>query len=483
MLAQIQPMFKPPDLDNQDKVVVSGISFTVRYALLGAFFGCLFPLIGMGMLFFIQMLPFTMSSVVEVQRTEPLLWIIDTAPFFLGWFASFAGRREDRLRQAYALLKQDERNLQRLTRQLEVRTKQLLTSSEISSHLSTIINLDDLLTEVVNQIRGRFGYYHAHIYLLDEEYRRLTLAEAAGPAAKEMKAGGYHIALDTSTNLVARAARTGVIVRVDDVRTEANWLPNPLLPETCSEMAVPIKLGGQVVGVLDVLKEEISSMDEGDADLLHSLGNQVAVAIRNARLFARAETALAEARLAQERYSEKAWEKTKLASEAGQYLYVNSEAPAPDKRDWEVMAEIEQEALAQKQAVVVEQGAVEKTLAAPITLHNRVIGSLQLHAAGQESTWSEDDMALVEAVVDQLAQTAENLRLFDETRERASREQTIREISDKLRAAPSLEILLETAARELGQRLGVRHTVLEFGTQTDANGRELHESTGVETDV
>jgi GAF domain-containing protein len=88
---------------------------------------------------------------------------------------------------------------------------------------------------------------------------------------------------------------------------------------------------------------------------------------------------------------------------------------------------------------------------------------LQIYPASDDQTWTEDDLAVITAITEQLAQAAENLRLFEETHERASREQTIREITDKVRAAPNIDRLLETAARELGQHLGVRHTVLELG--------------------
>jgi GAF domain-containing protein len=88
----------------------------------------------------------------------------------------------------------------------------------------------------------------------------------------------------------------------------------------------------------------------------------------------------------------------------------------------------------------------------------------------QRGQWNERQVALVRAIADQIAQTAENLRLLEETRQQAGREQTIREITDKLRSAPNLDFLLETAARELAQRLGVRHTVMELGIETGESG-------------
>jgi GAF domain-containing protein len=430
----------------------------------------------MGILFLARGMPFNLSSIIEVQLTEPLLWIIDTAPIFLGLFASFVGRREDQLRQAYVYLQQDEQELQELTKQLQWRKEQLITSSDISSRLSTILNLEELLSSVVNQIKDRFGYYYAHIYLLDEKERKLVMAEGTGTAGAEMKAQGHHVALE-AFGPVARAARMGQIIWIDNVRETEDWLPNPLLPNTYSEMAVPIILEGHVVGVLDVQEDKIAGLDDGDADLLRSLANQVAVAIRNARLFAEVETALDEARAVQEQYLAQSWQKTKSVSDKRQYLYTGSDAASLDAVKRQVITKARQQALIQKQPALVELGdenSRTESVVAPINLRDRTIGTLQLHATrGDDQMWNDDDLALLEAVIDQLAQTAENLRLFEETRQQAGQEQAIRKITDRLRAAPNLNTLLETAARELGQRLGVRHTVLELGIESDSNGADM----------
>lgn len=362
-------------------------------------------------------------------------------------------------------------SLSALYRELEDRvadrTRRLELMAELSGRLAAILNLDDLLAEVVNQIKESFGYYHAHIYLLDESRNQLVVAAGTGPAGEEMKARGHSIALNAVTSLVARSARNMEVVTVDNVRQADDWLPNPLLPDTYSEMAVPIVLENRVVGVLDVQQNRIAGLDEGDATLLRSLAGQVAVAIRNARLFAETQATLAETREAQRRYLEQAWQKTKIGPQRSRHLFAQAGAAPPTDELHQTMEQTRREALAKNRPAVVTingDGPPAKSLAAPINLHNTTVGVVQLHAAGNNAPdWTEDDLAVVEAVLDQLAQTAENLRLFEETRERAGREQTLREITDKLRAAPNLDLLLETAARELGQRLGVRNTVLELG--------------------
>ncbi|MFQ5576457.1 MAG: GAF domain-containing protein, partial [Anaerolineae bacterium] len=188
-------------------------------------------------------------------------------------------------------------------------------------------------------------------------------------------------------------------------------------------------------------------------------------------LFAEVETALADARAAQESYITRAWQETGAASQERQHFYARPDAPP--LRDDEI-AVAQQLALTQPGPAAVTlngDAAGSKTIAAPVTVGGKPIGTFQLHRraeGGDASPWTDDDLSLVETVLEQVAQTAENLRLFEETRERAGREQTIREITDKLRAATDLNTLLETAARELGQRLNMPHTVLELGTDSSS---------------
>ena len=286
-----------------------------------------------------------------------------------------------------------------------------------------------------------------------------------GPAGKAMKLKGHHIPVNAPTSLVTRAARSGEVVTVDNVREAPDWLPNPLLPATSSEMAVPILLEGQVVGVLDVQEDEIAGLDEGDASLLRSLANQVAVAIRNARLFNEVETALAKAQALQERYLEHSWEKAKIAQHRSQYLYVDPGAAPLDGATTQLMTETRRQVLANKQleVVTVNSGNMPtQALIAPITLHDKTIGALQLHNSRENRSWTEDEMAVIEAVVDQLAQTAENLRLFGETRSRAARERITRQITDKMRAAPDVDSIIQTGLSELARALGVPRTYVKL---------------------
>ena len=357
----------------------------------------------------------------------------------------------------------------------EDRSQRLELLSSLSEQLSAILQMEPLLSEIVNQVKDTFAYYHVHIYLLDNAREELVVAEGTGLAGAEMKAKQHSIPLNAATSLVARAARTQEAVKVDNVREAEDWLPNKLLPDTAAELAVPIILEGQVVGVLDVQTDVLGGLGEDDAAVLRSVANQVAVALRNARLFAEVETSLAEARIAQEKYIVQGWDKTKIRQQNAAYLHqLNPNLPAPPEQ---ALAKTKAVALQKDQAMVVsvngnnsetDEGAQTEAIVASVNLSGKTIGVLQmLQGEQQAQSWTENDLSFVQAVLDQVAQSAENLRLFDETRERAGREQLITQISDKFRRAPDMETLMNMGVQEIARVLGPSRAFVRLGSEEE----------------
>ena len=165
------------------------------------------------------------------------------------------------------------------------RTKDLETVAEVSTITAAILETDKLLQEVVNLSKERFKLYHSHIYLLDQTGENLVLASGAGEAGRQMKAQGLSIPLSREQSLVARAARERKGVTVNDVTTAPDFLPNPLLPETRSELAVPMIAGSQLVGVFDIQSDEVGRFTESDINIQTALAAQVAISIQNVRSF------------------------------------------------------------------------------------------------------------------------------------------------------------------------------------------------------
>lgn len=167
------------------------------------------------------------------------------------------------------------------------RAKELETVAKVSATTTTILNLDELLGSVVALTRDSFDLYHAQVYLLDEESKQLVLAQGAGTAGERMKANRHAISVDNPTSIVARVARHRKGFISNNVAADASFLPNPLLPLTQSEMAVPMLVGDELIGVLDVQSEKLDRFTDEDLLIKTTLADQIAVAVRNAQAFDR----------------------------------------------------------------------------------------------------------------------------------------------------------------------------------------------------
>jgi signal transduction histidine kinase/HAMP domain-containing protein len=173
-----------------------------------------------------------------------------------------------------------------LFEQTQKRAVEMETVAEVSIAASALLQAEKLLQSVVDLTRTRFNLYHAHIYLLNEAGDTLVLAAGAGDVGRRMVAAGHHIPLAREQSLVARAARTRQGVIANDVRQAPDFLPNPLLPNTRSELAVPMIAGNRLWGVFDVQSDRADVFTDADVRIQTILAAQIAVALQNARLYA-----------------------------------------------------------------------------------------------------------------------------------------------------------------------------------------------------
>ncbi|MCB0208562.1 MAG: GAF domain-containing protein [Anaerolineae bacterium] len=363
------------------------------------------------------------------------------------------------------------------------RTYQFETVVEVSQKLSSILDLSELMHEVVYLTKETFNYYHVHIYLLDEWGETLVMVEGYGEAGAEMKKRGHSILLAAPRSLVARAAREGDIISIDNVRQNPNWLPNPLLPETRSEAAVPIYLGTEIVGVLDVQSDSIAGITPESQRILRALASQVATAVGNSRLFSRTQEALKRTEYLQSLYTGEAWQKlTKNTNSNFQISRSGALPPLPEGLTPEAEA-----ALQQRQTINLKldssneknngqdndgplQGAAHN-IATPLKLRNQVIGILGLQDNNPNRQWTSEEIALIEAVSEQMSLALENARLFEETGRRASRERIIADVTQQVWSADEIEAVMQTAVAKLGEKLQASEVIIRL--ETGANSGSL----------
>ena len=182
---------------------------------------------------------------------------------------------------------------QRLLRQAQRRALELQTASEIARDTASTLSLDLLLNRIVNMLAERFGFYHAALFLLDEASTFGVIREATGDAGKEMKQRGHKLAVG-SRSVVGTVTATGDPFILNDVHNNPMHFTNPLLPDTRSEMGVPLKLGTTVIGALDLQSKEVNAFNQDDVTVLQILADQIAIAIENARAYELSQKAIAD---------------------------------------------------------------------------------------------------------------------------------------------------------------------------------------------
>lgn len=164
------------------------------------------------------------------------------------------------------------------------RTRDLEVAADVSLRVTTVLDRQRLLKDVVEQTAQSFGLYHVSIFLYDEIEDQLNLAQGGGTVGDHMVALGKHFKLD-DTGLVPRAAKERQPTLSNDVTNEAQYFANPLLPNTCSELAIPMIHQGNLVGVLDLQSNRLNRFAKDDIRIMRTLADQIAIAVRNSQLF------------------------------------------------------------------------------------------------------------------------------------------------------------------------------------------------------
>lgn len=450
----------------------------LRYTLLGIAFGFLFPIFGTILEIITRFdSVFSIQNFTQAQTGQPQLWIIDTAPFFLGLFAFFIGQNRQRYMQTNQLLldeqtsradllqeeieKQKQQLDETISQQLAVterRAQYLQATAEVGRAAASIYNMQDLLPQVVNFISERFAYYQVGIFLIDEYNEYAELKAASSPGGKQMLARHHKLRVGQE-GIVGYVTGSGEARIALDVGQEAVYFDTPELPETRSELALPLFVGGTLLGALDVQSIEPAAFTEDDILTLTVLADQVAMAISNATLFEQLQSSLETARRARGELNQQAWLDLLKLKEIWGYRYFN-EKVSQVREEWAVDME---EAISDSH--IVKGSENDLSLSVPINLYDTNIGAIRVSKPAGSIPWTDDEIELMQTLSDRLSQALESARLHHETQQRAAQEYITTNIAANVRRTLDIDSVLRTAAEELGKVFDAQEVVIRMNTE------------------
>jgi GAF domain-containing protein/HAMP domain-containing protein len=292
------------------------------------------------------------------------------------------------------------------------RTRNLELAAEVGRSVSQVRALDIMLKDAAETIRARFDLYYTQVYLADPIHNELVLQAGTGTVGAELLERGHRLPINTNS-INGRAATEKRTVVIADTASSPTFRPNPLLPDTRSEMAVPLLVGEKVVGVLDMQSTQSGALNEETLPSFEALAGQLAVAINNASLLAQTERARTEVEDLVRRLSRSGWED-----------YLN----AINKPEQIGFVYENDEVLPLEQAETVEQAVGENTITVPIAVGGESLGSLVVEVDEQKKNPLTDE--LLNVVARQVSQQIENLRLLDSAeRYRFDAEQATRRLT------------------------------------------------------
>jgi len=394
-----------------------------RYALYGALFGLAIPILATIASLALARMPWTLGNLLALHIGQPPMWIIDTAPLFLGVFAALAGWQQDAAENANLQFRQQahemsairrtlEQRVTERTQELEERNRLLRSAVQATRTISQVREAAELSELAVQLIAHSFGDFVVDLYILDERRSEAVLRASSGAQGKAADSVGGAVRVG-DPSLVGQVAASGEAGRV-------------LSGAAVAEIALPLLARGLPLGVLHIRPADSSVALPADTELLQLVADQLASAIETARSFGQARDALEQLQAVSGQAMHSAW-KEQLRESTAAYEYT----PAGIRT-----------------APLGAGTADPRSLRVPLELRGRRIGTIALTRRTAEG-WTDSDRDLAEKTAAQVALALENVRLLQDTRERALQEQRLSEFSARLNQSVDLDTLLQTAVREL----------------------------------
>ncbi len=343
--------------------------------------------------------------------------------------------------------------LEKEKHQSDIRARQFETITKVTRAISATRNLQELLPKISMVISEQFGFYHVGIFLNDPADQMTILSAANSEGGQKMLRRNHQLKIGEQ-GIVGYVTKTGEPRISLDVGVDARYFDNPELPETHSEMALPLKTGDKIIGALDIQSTDVGAFTDEDFGSLSALADQVSLAIQNARLFDESDKKLSEANAIQRQYTRETWSRLPKEENLSGFRY----------------SIIGANPLTEDEAISSQEDLANKrTVSIPISLRGETIGTLSVQIPKNEH-FSSDQSDLIKAVAERVALSAENARLFEETTRRAEQERIIADITAKIGASVRTESILRTTAAELSQLLEDADIFINLQTNKEKKG-------------
>ena len=341
----------------------------------------------------------------------------------------------------------------------ERRAKQFEAIAHIARTISSTRDLDVLLPQITTTINKEFGFYHVGIFLLDTAREYAVLSAANSEGGKIMLERGHRLRIG-ETGMVGYVTGTGKPRVALDTGTDAVFFDNPYLPETRSELTLPLRVGDEIIGALDVQSTEPNAFLQDDITILSTLADQVSVAIQNAQQFEQTRKALDESEVLSRQFVQTGWQQFSKSKDLLGIRHTGARASFLRRKNGK---QKEEGLLGMNQP---RMNGRETSLSLPIRLHGEVIGSVDVRTPDNRP-WDQDELDIATAIIERAAIAMENARLLAESQKRAAKERIIGEISSKISMQSEISELLKTAAQELGRHLPGADIAVQFHKDTE----------------
>jgi GAF domain-containing protein len=327
--------------------------------------------------------------------------------------------------------------------------------TELSEAIAELQDLNEIFPATTRLISERFGFYHVGIFLIDADKEYAILQAANSEGGQRMLARSHRLRL--GTGVVGYCAQSGQPRIALDVGKDAVFFDNPDLPETRSEVALPLRSTAEAIGVLDVQSTEAGAFSTEDLQVLTALANQVSIALENARLLTETRAALAQVQEVYNEFTRAEWTRSVSKAEQAGFRYQTGRIEMLENglHEPEITTAIQS-------GNITKSLEKQNTVAVPVKLRGEVIGILHVASNDPTKEWQADEISLVEAVAERAAFAMENARLFQDARRRASKERLISEATSRISGVLNLENILQTTADELERVLGGSEVLIQF---------------------